>query len=456
MKIKSMNPATLEVLKEYDLFTEKQLQDALDKAYMTYLEWRQEPIERRKGLLINLALTIREMKEELAVLMSNEMGKPIKQARGELEKCAWTCEVFAENAEKWLQEERVEADGMKHLIVLQPLGVILGIMPWNFPVWQVIRWAVPAILVGNTVLLKHSNSVPGCALAIESLFRRAGFREGIFQTLLITHQQVEWLISQPQVRGVSLTGSTEAGAKVAEVAGRYLKKVVLELGGSDPFIVCEDADLDFVIPNAVIGRTQNNGQSCIAAKRFIVHKSIEKEFTEKFAKALSNLKVGDPLDEENDLGPMATKGEYERMGDLLEDIKQKGAKTTCEILNGIGYFVKPGIVYNATKDLRVVNEEVFGPLAPILTFETDEEAIALANATEFGLGGSVWTKDLQRGERIARKIEAGSVFVNCITKSDPRVPFGGIKKSGYGKELSWHGLREFANIKSLNVYQHGG
>lgn len=394
------------------------------------------------------------MKEEVAKLMSAEMGKPIRQAKAELEKCAWTCEVYATNAEQWLAPEEIKADGIRHLVVFQPLGVILGIMPWNFPIWQVIRWAVPALLVGNTVILKHSNAVPGCAMAIEEMFRKAGFTEGIFTTVIIDHRQVEWLISQDEVRGVSLTGSTEAGAKVAEIAGKHLKKVVLELGGSDPFIVLEDADLDFVIPNAVIGRTQNNGQSCIAAKRFIVHRSIVEEFSRKFAEALAELKIGDPLEEDTDIGPMATQGEFERMKEMLQDVEEKGVKTTCEIPEGTGFFVKPGVVYDANENLKVVREEVFGPLAPILTFETDEEAIELANRTEFGLGGSVWTKDIERGKRIAMEIEAGSVFVNCITKSDPRVPFGGIKRSGYGKELSWHGLREFANVKALNIYRH--
>ncbi|RMG28760.1 MAG: NAD-dependent succinate-semialdehyde dehydrogenase [Methanobacteriota archaeon] len=454
MKVKSINPATMEVIQEYDLFSDEKVNECLLNAQTAFEEWRKQPLSVRKELLKKLAHTIRAMKEEVAVLMAEEMGKPIRQARAELEKCAWTCEVYADKAEKWLAEEEIKADGLKHLVILQPLGVILGIMPWNFPIWQVIRWAVPAILVGNTALLKHSNTVPGCAIAIEKMFRNAGFPEGVFTTLLIDHQQVEWLISQDQIRGVSLTGSTEAGAKVAEIAGRHLKKVVLELGGSDPFIILEDADLDFVIPNAVIGRTQNNGQSCIAAKRFIVHRSIADEFSRRFAEALAKLRIGDPRDEETDIGPMATQGEYSRMKDILQDVNEKGARTTCELPEGIGYFVKPGVVFNADEGLRAVKEEVFGPLAPILTFETDEEAIALANKTDFGLGGSVWTKDLERGKRIAMEIQAGSVFVNCITKSDPRVPFGGIKKSGYGKELSWHGLREFANVKSLNIYDH--
>ncbi len=454
MKIQSINPATLETVAEYDIMEDGQVREILEKSYEQYKKWKKTSIAKRQQLLRNLAQTIREMKEETAKLMTIEMGKPIKQARAELEKCAWTAEVYADNAEKWLAEEKLDADGLKHRVILQPLGVILGIMPWNFPIWQVMRFAIPTTLVGNTVILKHSNAVPGCALAIEEMFRKAGYPEGVFSTIIATHSQTEWLISQNQIMGVSLTGSTEAGARIAEIAGKNLKKVVLELGGSDPFIVCEDVDLEFVVKNAVIGRTQNNGQSCIAAKRFIVHESIAEKFAEKLGDALDKLKIGDPLNDDVEIGPMANQGEFERIQSQLEDALQKGGKTTAEIPEIKGYFVKPGIVLNPKESMKVVKEEVFGPLAPILTFSTDEEAIAIANNTEFGLGGSVWTKNLERGERIAREIEAGSVFVNSITKSDPRVPFGGIKKSGLGRELSWHALREFANIKALNVYEH--
>ncbi len=453
MPIKSINPTTGEVLAEYDLMQSDVIKAKVDLAHKMFMEWKESSLEMRQELLIKLASVLRNKKEDLAKQMVLEMGKPIGQARAEVEKSAWCAEVYAEKGKEWMKEKVLEADGMAHKVVFQPLGVILGIMPWNFPVWQVIRFAVPAIFMGNVALLKHSNVVPGCALELERVFLEAGFPEGVMSTLLADHKQVEMVISNPYVRGVSLTGSTEAGMKIAEIAGRYLKKVVLELGGSDPFIVLEDANLEKVAKNAVLGRTQNSGQSCIAAKRFVVHKSVADEFYRLATNELEKLKIGDPMKEDTDIGPLATENEYRRAAEQLRDAKKKGANIPDIPQFDTGYFVAPTFVMPATPDMKIVQEEVFAPFAPILTFESDEEAVKISNDTPYGLGASIWTEDLKRGENLARKIEAGTVFVNSIVKSDPRIPFGGIKASGIGRELSSYGLKEFANIKALNVYK---
>ncbi|MFV2015458.1 MAG: NAD-dependent succinate-semialdehyde dehydrogenase, partial [Candidatus Heimdallarchaeota archaeon] len=389
-------------------------------------------------------------------LMVTEMGKPITQAVVEVEKCAWASEVYAENVDEWSQSETVKADGKEHRVIFQPLGVILSVMPWNFPFWQAFRFAIPTIIVGNTAILKHSNNVPGCALLIEDAFKQAGFPKGVFTTILADHEQVAEILESEYIQGVSLTGSTYAGSKIAELAGVNLKKVVLELGGSDSFIVMEDADLDFVVKNAVIGRTQNNGQSCIAAKRFIVHESIASIFSNKFAKALANLKVGDPMNPDVDVGPMANVGEYNLLKEQIEDaIEQEGIILTGgHVPDKVGYFVEPTLVTNTNSNMKIIKEEVFGPVAPVIVFSSDEEAIKLANNTEFGLGGSIWGQDEERTRRIAEELECGSVFINSIVKSDPRMPFGGIKKSGIGRELSKYGLKEFVNIKAINIYSH--
>lgn len=456
MKFSSINPTTELSIAEYNTMSYGEIGKILESSHSAYKSWKNTPLSERALLFRGLADVLRLRKDEFARLMVTEMGKPIKQAIGEVEKCAWTCEVYAENVKNWLEPENVTADGKEHKVIFQPLGVILSVMPWNFPFWQALRFAIPSIIVGNTSILKHSNNVPGCALAIEDAFTQAGFPKDVFTTILADHDQVADILESDYIQGVSLTGSTYAGAKIAEIAGTNLKKVVLELGGSDPFIILEDADLDFVVENAVVGRTQNNGQSCIAAKRFIVHESVESEFSSKFAKALAKLKIGDPMDPEVDIGPMANIGEFNLIKEQIEDaIQQEGIILAGgHVPDVAGYFVEPTLVTNTNSNMKIVKEEVFGPVAPVITFSSDDEAIKLANSTEFGLGGSVWGTDEVRTRRIAEELECGSVFINSIVKSDPRMPFGGVKKSGIGRELSKYGLKEFVNVKAINIYSH--
>jgi len=454
--IESINPATEEIIKNYELMNDEQISQILHHSYRAYENWRNTSLDQRIELFRQLGETLRSKKEEYGRLMTREMGKPISQAIAEVEKCAWTCDVYADNVKEWLKEELVEADGKEHRVIYQPLGVILSVMPWNFPFWQVFRFAIPSLIVGNTAILKHSNAVPGCAVTIEQIFNDAGFPEFVFQTILADHHQVEDLIGSDMIAGVSLTGSTGAGKRIAELAGKHLKKVVLELGGSDPFIVFDDVDLDVVIPKAITGRMQNNAQSCIAAKRFFVHENIIDEFIEQYAEAVNNLKIGDPQDEETDIGPLANHTQLKTVIDQLENAKAKGGKviTGGNVPDQPGYYFHPAIVSNVNSSMKVLTEEVFGPVAPIISFSSEDEVIEKANSSEFGLGGSVWTRDLERGERVARRLAVGTAFVNSIVKSDPRMPFGGIKQSGLGRELSKYGLKEFVNTKGINIYEH--
>jgi len=387
----------------------------------------------------------------LAKLATLEMGKTIKSARAEVEKCAWCAEVYADHAAEWLAEQPMKADG-KNSVVFEPVGTILAIMPWNFPFWQVFRCAIPTIVAGNAMMLRHSNQVPQCAMAIEKMFRDAGL--DVFRTVITDHDAVAQLIADDTIAGVSLTGSTEAGQRVAELAGKHLKKVVLELGGSDPFIVLDDANLDVAVKNAVTARTMNNGQSCIAAKRFIVHEKIAEAFSKKFAEAMNALVVGDPMDEKTDVGPLVNASALRKVEEQVQAAVKKGCTVAAggKRVGKKGYFFKPTVLTKVTKDSPVMHEEVFAPCAAVYIVKNDDEAIAVANTSEFGLGGSVWTKNVARGEKLARQIEAGAVFVNSIVKSDPRMPFGGVKKSGIGRELGKFGLREFVNVKSVNVY----
>jgi succinate-semialdehyde dehydrogenase/glutarate-semialdehyde dehydrogenase len=366
-------------------------------------------------------------------------------------------EVYAERAAGWLAEEEVAADGLKHRVVFRPLGVILSIMPWNYPFWQALRFAVPGLVAGNASLLKHARNVTGCALAIGEAFAEAGFPAGVFTTILPDYDTIEELIASDLVAGVSLTGSTEVGARVAGLAGRSLKKCVLELGGSDPFIVLEDADLDVTVTGAVAGRMLANGQSCIASKRFLVHRAVAAEFTARFAAAMAALKVGDPLDEGVDVGPVVDAAARDELTAQIAEAVRRGARVECggSCPDRKGFFLEPTVVSGVTPGMRLFEEEVFGPVAPVTVVEDGDEAVRLANASQFGLGGSVWTRDPERGEGIARQVESGTLFVNSFTKSDPRMPFGGVKKSGLGRELSHYGLREFVNVQGINVYGHG-
>jgi succinate-semialdehyde dehydrogenase/glutarate-semialdehyde dehydrogenase len=455
--ITTRNPATGEDLQTYPVMARDEVMAVLAAADDAFRAWRRVPAADRAARLNDLATLLRREKERYGRLMTLEMGKPLTEAVAEVEKCAWLCEHYAAHAPAWLADEAVEADGLHHRVVYQPLGVVLSIMPWNYPFWQALRCAVPALAAGNASILKHASNVTGCALVMEEAFLQAGFPEDLFAAVVADHATVAELVAQDAVRGVSLTGSTGAGERIGELAGRHLKKVVLELGGSDPFIVLEDCDLDFTVRGAVTGRMLCTGQSCIASKRFIVVADLAEEFARRFAARMEALVVGDPLDPDTQVGAVVNERELATLEAQLADAVQGGARVLCggARLPGPGTFFPPTVVTGVTPGMRLAREEVFGPIAPVLTVADEEEAVALANATEFGLGGSVWTADTARGERVARRLEAGTVFVNSFTKSDPRMPFGGVKKSGLGRELARFGLREFTNVQGVNVYPHG-
>ncbi len=457
MKYQTINPATGEVLKTFQTMPLDEVMRIARGSRQAQHDWRQRTLAERSPYFARLAQVLREQRDTYARLITLEMGKTISESRAEVEKCAWLCEVYVQHAASWLQEETVQADGKEHRVVFEPLGVVLSVMPWNYPFWQALRFAVPTILAGNTSILKHASNVTESALAIEDAFGLAGFPADVFRTILADHATVAELIASDHIAGVSLTGSTGAGMRIGEAAGRSLKKVVLELGGSDPFIVLEDADLEFTARHAVKGRMVGTGQSCIAAKRFIVVRAVAEEFSRCFAGFMSQLRVGDPLDEQTQVGAIVNAAGLEELLTQLAKSVRMGARilTGGQRLDRQGYFLQPTVVTDTTREMPVVREEVFGPVAPIIVVADEEDAIRVANDSEFGLGGSVWTSDTDRGIRVARRLEAGTLFVNSIVKSDPRMPFGGIKKSGLGRELSKYGLREFVNIKGINVYDHG-
>jgi succinate-semialdehyde dehydrogenase/glutarate-semialdehyde dehydrogenase len=450
----TVNPATGESLATHRTQDLASAREVLAAAHAAQPPWAARTVEERAALSSRLAAVLRKHKADWARLMSLEMGKPSGEAGAELDKCAWLCEVYAENAAAWLADQPVTADGRDHRVVYEPLGVILSIMPWNYPFWQALRFGVPTLLAGNTSVLKHARNVTGCALALGEAFAEAGFPDGAFGVVLADHEVTDALLADPRTAGVSLTGSTGAGRRVAARAGELLKPAVLELGGSDPFLVLADADLDRVIPAAVLGRLQNTGQSCIAAKRFLVEAAVAEEFTARLAAAFAERRLGDPLDPQTELGPLVDAGAVAEVRAQIADARQQGARLVCggEELDGPGSFLTPAVLADVTPGMRVWREEVFGPVAPVMAVADAEEAVALANASEFGLGGSVWTADPARGEALARRLQCGSAFVNSIVKSDPRMPFGGVKQSGLGRELSWFGLRAFTNAKGLNLY----
>lgn len=456
MRYTTTNPATGEALDSWETFSREETLAILARTDAAFRSWRRTPLDQRTVLLTRLAAVLRERRDEHARDITLEMGKPIVEARAEVEKCAWLCDVYAERGAGWLAELEVAADGRRHRVAWQPLGVVLAVMPWNFPFWQALRFAVPTLLAGNAGLLKHARNVPRCAFAIEAAFREAGFPEHLFRNVLADHGTVGALIDDDRICGVSLTGSTAAGERVAERAGRALKKVVLELGGSDPFIVLDDADIEIAAAAAVRGRALNTGQSCIAAKRFIVAEPLVEAFTARFAELMAGLKIGDPLDESVQVGPLVDAAARDEAEGQLRRTLAMGARLVCGggRPDRPGFYLEPAVVAGVTPAMPLAAEEVFAPIAPVLTARDDDEAVAVANAGEFGLGGSVWTRDLERGEALARRLEAGSVFVNSIVKSDPRMPFGGVKKSGLGRELAEFGLREFVNIQGVNVYDH--
>ncbi len=452
MKLKSINPFSGEVTAEFDPLPYEECWEAVLRGRDAFGKWRKLDVSDRVRPVAKLASIFRRNKEEYARIIAVEMGKPIRAGITEIEKCARLCDYYHENAEAFLQGEVVETGAVKSYVVFDPLGVILGIMPWKFPFWQVVRWAVPTLAAGNVCLLKHASNVPLTALRMEKIFRQAGFPEYVFQSLLIGSQSAEQLIETDLIEGVSLTGSVAAGLKVGSIAGKYLKKVVLELGGSDPFIVFEDADLQKAARAAVRSRMANAGQSCIAAKRLIVMESIADAFREKFIDALNDLRIGDPMDESTDLGPVAKLEIMEDLQRQLDDAVKKGARVDLGPKPpDQGFFFQPAVLTDLTEDMLVVREEVFGPVAPVIKAGSEEEMIRIANETELGLGAAIWTRDISKAQRLARVIDAGFVAINGIVKSDTRLPFGGVKKSGFGRELSHYGLKEFVNIKTITV-----
>jgi len=449
--MQAFNPATGELIKTYQTHSAAAVSTIIEQTHTTWNSWKTTTFQHRRQLMHQAAQVLRENLEEYATLMTLEMGKVITGARAEVEKCAWVCDYYADNAESFLKDEMVETNASKSFISYEPIGIVLAIMPWNFPFWQVFRFAAPALMAGNAGLLKHASNVPGCALAIEDVFRKAGFPEHLFSTLMIPASAVEPVIANQHVRAVTLTGSEAAGMQVASVAGRELKKSVLELGGSDPYIVLEDANIDVCVRTAAQARMINTGQSCIAAKRFIVVESMAAEFEAKQTAIMANMSVGDPLDERTQVGPMARIDLRDELHAQVSSTIKAGGRLVLggEPIKGPGAYYASTVVADVKRGMSLYHEETFGPVSAIITVQDAEEAITVANDSDFGLGGSLWTQDLALGEAMARQIESGAVFVNGMTVSDPRMPFGGVKRSGYGRELSRYGIREFVNIKSI-------
>lgn len=449
--MQSINPATNELIKEYPDHSDEQVRQIITEVQQAFLNWRKVPFSEKSKLMYQAGHELRKNKETYARLMTLEMGKVIREARAEVDKCAWVCDYYAEMAPQFLQDEVIATDASRSFVVFEPLGVILAVMPWNFPFWQVFRFAAPALMAGNTALLKHASNVSGCALAIESIFRAAGFPGHLFRTLLIPAARVEKVIRHPHVRAVTLTGSEPAGRQVAQIAGSEIKKTVLELGGSDPFIVLEDADMSGCIQSAWQARMINTGQSCIAAKRFIVVASRLAEFEEEQRRILNNLRIGDPLHEETQVGPLARPDLVDELDEQVRQSVQAGARLLCggQRIDGPGAFYAPTVLSDVGKGMAVYEQETFGPVLAIIPVSNEQEAVAVANDSAFGLGACLWSRDTVRAERLARQIESGNVFINGMVKSDPRLPFGGIKNSGYGRELSHFGIREFVNIKTI-------
>lgn len=448
---RTLNPASEELIQSYPELTWQETEERAQKAIQTFYQWKKVPLSERAPRMLHLAELLRKKKTDFASLITQEMGKPVVQAESEVEKCAWACEFYAHEAANFLKEDSVVTDAKKSYVRYDPLGVILGIMPWNFPFWQVLRFSVPAMMAGNAVVLKHAPNVPRSALALERLCRDAGFPQDLFQSLFISHETAATLIESPWIAGVSLTGSSRAGAAVAALAGKNLKKTVLELGGSDPFIVLKDADLEKAVSVAVQSRMVNAGQSCIAAKRFMIVQDVFEKFKRMFADEVQKIKVGDPLDRANFMGPLAREDLLLNLERQVKESVSQGVRlvTGTGRLQRKGYFYTPTVLEGVVPGMVAFEEEIFGPVASLILVKDQEEAVELANRTSYGLGATLWTQDQGRAEEVARQIEAGSVFINSIVKSDPRLPFGGIKRSGYGRELSALGLREFTNIKTV-------
>ena len=453
LKFKTINPATEGIINEYENMTYEHLDNILTNAKKAFVLWK-EDFKERADYLYAFANEFRKNKDNLAKIATQEMGKPIRESKTEVEKCAWAMEYFADNGQIFMTDEIINTDARKSFITFEPLGVIASIMPWNFPYWQALRFAAPSLIAGNTIVLKPASATMQCGLEIEKIFKKVGLPNGVFQTVIGNSTVAEYLIDSKKVDAVTFTGSVPVGSNVAKRSTSHLKKCVLELGGSDPFIVCADADIDKASLGAVKGRFINCGQSCIASKRFFVVKKVANEFMEKFVEKTEKLRIGDPLEETTDIGPLVSLPSLEFIDKVVQDSIKEGAELLIggERLDKKGYFYKPTILKDVRPGMRVVDEETFGPVAPITIVEDEREAIRFANDSEFGLGASIWTQDLDKAERLSRLVQSGIVTVNNVVMSDPRVPFGGIKNSGFGRELSKYGILEFVNIKSVRFY----
>ena len=454
MNLISINPANNKKLNSYQEISKDSINQIIDSSFNTFLEWRNKSFSYRAKKMRYLAELLKQKKEELGLLMTKEMGKPIKQSIAEAEKCAWVCEYYADNAEQFLSQKEIPTESTKSFISFQPIGIVLAIMPWNFPFWQVFRFASPALMAGNVGILKHASNVQGCAIEIEKLFLEAGFPKFAFSNLVIGSKKVSNVIKNSKISAVTLTGSTPAGKSVASLAGSLLKKTVLELGGNDPYVILEDADLDNAVKSCIAGRMLNAGQSCIAAKRFIVVQSCLKEFIDKVHNQIKKMKMGDPINPDINIGPMVNNIARDELHQQVIISIEKGAKLLFggKIPQLDGAFYPPTLLVDVIPGMPAFDDELFGPVAVVISAKDQSHAIELANKTNFGLGAAIFTRDLDKGENIATKeLEAGSCFVNDFVKSDPRLPFGGIKESGYGRELSEFGIQEFVNIKSVVI-----
>jgi succinate-semialdehyde dehydrogenase/glutarate-semialdehyde dehydrogenase len=456
--MRSINPATGATLAEYPMLAPEQLEARLARSAEAAVRWRRTPVSERARVVARLGELLDAEKDRLGRLMTLEMGKPIEAAIAEAAKCATACRFYAEHGPRFVADEEVEDEGHRSFVTYQPLGVVLAVMPWNFPFWQVIRFAAPALVAGNVGLLKHASNVPGCALELESLVSRAGAPEGVFQALLVGSDAVAGILADPRVAAATLTGSEGAGRSVARHAGEHLKKTVLELGGSDAFVVMPSADLEAATKTAVQARTINNGQSCIAAKRFVVHRDVADAFLQRFVAGMRALRMGDPLDPTTQLGPLASVRLAEELEAQVKESVAEGARVLCggERELPASAFFPPTVLTDIPRESPAYRDELFGPVASVFVANDLDDAIRIANDTRFGLGASAWTNDPAERERFARELDAGSVFVNDMVASDPRFPFGGVKASGYGRELSDEGLREFTNVKTVRIRTSGG
>lgn len=454
MSIQSINPATGEVIASYEAMDDAAAAAAVEAADAAFREWREQPIATRADCLNRAAALLRERSDALAALMAREMGKPLAGGRAEVDKCAWVCEYYSDNAERFLAPEPIQTDASESFAAFEPLGVVLAVMPWNFPLWQVFRFAAPALMAGNAGVLKHASNVAGTALAIEQLLRDAGCPEHLFRTLLISGSQVEAIVRHPKVMAATLTGSGPAGRAVAAAAGDALKKTVLELGGADAYVVLADADLDAAAETCAASRLINSGQSCIAAKRFVVVREVLSAFTARFVAAMQTRRLGDPFENDTDIGPMARVDLRDEVHRQVQTSVAHGARCLLggEVPERVGAWYPPTVLTEVRPGMPAYDDEIFGPVAAIIAAEDEQDAIRIANDSPFGLGAAVFTRDVARGRRIAQQqLQAGACFVNSLVKSDPRLPFGGIKASGYGRELSHFGIREFVNIKTVYV-----